>query len=171
MDEAQAREGYRAAIQMISHDAKMIWDSFRALLGANTVLVGLAGTVLKAYPEFRSLTIILAGLGIVVAVAWALITARSFAYYHYCFAWARKYESLALGSNMHLIQLGQTFAEGSTVPMEGLDPARLGWTSRLFRVEWLIYVVILAFVVVYVYLLVVAAFPGTGLSIPPAKTP
>jgi hypothetical protein len=47
----------------------MIWDSFRALLGANTVLVGLAGTVLKAYPEFRSLTIILAGLGIVVAVA------------------------------------------------------------------------------------------------------
>jgi hypothetical protein len=72
---------------------------------------------------------------------------------------------------MHLIQLGRTFAEGSTVPLEGLDPARLGWASRLFRVEWLIYVVILAFVVVYVYLLVVAVFPGTGLSTPPAKTP
>lgn len=157
MDENQAREGYRAAIQMISHDAKMIWDSFRALLGANTVLVGLAGVVLKAYPEFKSLTIVLAVLGIVVAAAWALITARSFDYYRYCFAWARKYESLALGSNMHLIQCGKSFMDGSTVSLEGLNPVRLRWASRLFQVEWLIYVVILAFIIIYAYLLKVAA--------------
>ena len=36
MDENQAREGYRAAIQLISHDAKIISDSFRSLLAANT---------------------------------------------------------------------------------------------------------------------------------------
>ena len=158
MDERQALEGYRAALHMISQYSKIIWDSFRALLGANTVLVGLVGAVLKVYPEFKSLTVVLASLGILVAVAWALITARSCDYYRYCFAWARKYELLALGSNIHLIQYGQLFMDGNEVPKEVLDPPqRLRWPSRLFRVEWLMYGVIATFIAIYVYVLVKVA--------------
>jgi hypothetical protein len=56
MDHDQASEGYRAAIQLISHNAKIIWDSFRSLLAANTVLIGLAGAVLKLYPQFMDTT-------------------------------------------------------------------------------------------------------------------
>jgi len=153
MDENQAREGYRATIQMISQAGKIVWDSFRALLAANTVIVGLAGTVLKVYPEYKSLTGVLAFLGILVAVAWMLITSRSFAYHRYCFAWARKYEAMALGSSDHFIQLGKKFMEGERVEVEGPAGLKLDWFSRLFKVEWLVYVVILAFIVVYAYLL------------------
>lgn len=153
LDENQAREGYRASIQLISTDAKAIWDSFRSLLAANTVFVGLAGAVLKLYPQFKTLALILGVLGIIVCVAWLLITLRHFDHYKYSYAWARKYEKVALGSAEHITQIGKTFAEGSAVTIEGIEPARMRWASRLFRIEWLTYVVILAFVIVYVYLL------------------
>ncbi len=150
MDE-QAREGYHAAIQLISTDAKAIWDSFRSLLAANTIFVGLAGAVLKLYPQFKELPMILAILGLVVCVAWLLITVRHFDHYKYCYAWARKYEQKALGPG-HIVQAGKTFAEGGSVTVEGVH-ARMTWASRLFRIEYLMYVVIATFAVVYVYLL------------------
>lgn len=151
MDENQAREGYRAALQLISTDAKAIWDSFRSLLAANTVFIGLAGAVLKLYPQFRDLAVILSILGIVVCIAWALITVRHFDHYKYCYAWARKYEHVALGPS-HITQAGKTFAEGGSVTVEGVH-ARMTWASRLFRIEYLMYVVIATFGIVYVYLL------------------
>jgi hypothetical protein len=152
METAQAVEGYRAAIQMIAHEARVIWDSFRALLAANTILVGLAGAAFKVYPEFKGLTQVLSVLGIVMAVSWGLINARARDYYRYWFAWARFYEKMALGSEDHMIQCGRKFSDGESVVV--LDSAkRMGWSSRLFRIEWLTYVVIVAFLVIYVYLL------------------
>jgi hypothetical protein len=51
-----------------------------------------------------------------------------------------------------MIQCGRKFSDGESVVV--LDSAkRMGWSSRLFRIEWLTYVVIVAFLVIYVYLL------------------
>jgi hypothetical protein len=153
MDQDQAREGYHAALQLVSNGAKTIWDSFRSLLLANTVLIGLAGATLKLYPQFHGLVLILGILGLVVCVTWALITARHFDYYKYSYAWARKYEEVALGSGDHIVQMGKSFAEGSSVAPPGIGPTRMRWASRLFRIEYLMYVVVIAFVIVYGYLL------------------
>ena len=156
MDAAAAREGYRAALQMVSHESKVAWDSFRALLAANTVLVGLIGAILKLYPNFSALKLALEIAGLVICIAWALITARSFDYYKYWFAWARKYEKDALASEKNMIQCGKSFSEGESVN-EVTPTQRLRWASRLFRIEWLAYVVILGFVVIYAFLLSCAA--------------
>jgi hypothetical protein len=42
------------------------------------------------------------------------------------------------------------------VSVEGIDPARMTWASRLFRAEYLMYLVVFAFAIVYAYLLRVA---------------
>lgn len=151
MDAEQAREGYRTAVQLIGYEGKMIWDSFRSLLAADTVLVSLAGAVPKVYPKLVGLPALLAIVGLVVTAAWALITARNFDSYRYWFAWVRKYEAIALGSEDHLLQIGMRFAQGESVTV--VNQHRQRWASRLFRVEWLMYVVILAFGVVHGYLL------------------
>ncbi len=153
MTPEQSREGYRAAIQMIGRESKIIWDSFRSLLAANAVLVGFAGAVFKLYPEHVNLTRILSCLGIIVCVAWALITVRAFGYYSYWFAWARKYELGALGSKEQMIQLGEKFSKGDSVEQLGANE-RFSWFARLFKIQWLAYLVITSFIVIYVYVLV-----------------
>ena len=151
MNPDQAREAYRAALQMIGHQSKLIWDTFQSLLAANAVFVGLSGAALKLGSQFVWLTKVLAGLGFLLCVAWVLIMMRNFDYYRYCYAWARKYERDALGGEAHMIQRGMRFSKGETVE-EIDDPKRARWGSRLFRVEWLSYVVIGGFAVVYYYL-------------------
>src|SRR5262245_8774693 len=114
-DDAIPREGYRAALQLVSQDAKSIWDSFRSILAANTVLIGLAGAVLKFYPDSSPLARILGIAGLVICIVWTLINMRLFAFYNFYFAWARKYERDGLGSDDHVVQNGRQFAEGATV--------------------------------------------------------
>jgi uncharacterized membrane protein YesL len=150
MKPEEAREGYRAAIQMISHESKVIWDSFRSLITVNTIFVGFIGAVIKLYPDFRALVPLIAVLGVLVCVVWALITTRAFGYYGYWFAWARKYEKLTLGSEQHMIQQGKKFSDGETVTAV---QKRFPWFARLFRVQWLAYTVIGSFLVIYVYVL------------------
>jgi hypothetical protein len=141
---------------MISLTNKAIWDSFRSFLTANAVLVGLIGADLKLRPQPDPLLAKwLAWTGIIVSLTWAAITARNFDYHAYWYAWARKYERAALGSPEHMIQLGEKFSDGQ--PVTQVSPTqRLGWSSRLFRIGWLAYIPIAAFLIVYGYLLVLA---------------
>jgi|SRR5262249_23453248 len=152
MKNDQAREGYRAALQMIGYQSKVVWDTFHSLLAANAILVGLSGAALKLYPQFTWLPRVLALLGLGVCVAWFLMTMRNFDYYRYYFAWARKYEGIAFGSDGHIIQRGKKFGDGESVD-EIDEPKRMRWGSRLFNIQWLSYIVIAGFAVVYYCLL------------------
>jgi hypothetical protein len=149
-DVSAAREGYRAAIQLVAHQSKVIWDSFRSLLGVNTVFASLCGALIKIYPDYRDLTRIVASSGILVSIAWVLITARAYDQYAYWFAWARRYEGAALGGANHMIQCGKEFSRGKKVAEVELQ-MRVG--SRLFKVEWLNYVAVATFIAIYVYVL------------------
>lgn len=157
MDKDAAREGLRSAVQMIGTEAKAIWDSFRSMLAANAVLIGLLGAVLKLYAEMKPLAVFLAIVGIVICFAWMFITMRSFASFKYWIAWARKYEQIALGTEEGMFQQGRRFAEGETA--KGLDQSesRMIWGGRMFKIQWLSYTVEAAFLVVYVFGLVVTA--------------
>ena len=77
---------------------------------------------------------------------------RNFDFYKYYFAWARKFEEEAFGDDVTMIRKGAIFAKGNEVTDLGSE-IRLRWGSRLFKVEWLVYVVIVSFLSVYLFLL------------------
>lgn len=151
MDDA-AKEGYSAALQLNTKTAKTIWDVFRSLLAANAFLVAISGAIIKFYPDLLGLTKVLGALGILICIAWVLITMRNFDYYKYYFAWARELEKAAFGSKVEMVRLGEQFARGETVKLAD-HSLRLRWGSRLFRIEWLIYVIIMGFTVIYIFVL------------------
>ena len=140
---AQTQEGYRAAIQMISYEGQ--------LLTANVFIVALIGAVLKFYPELNFLAKLLPVLGAAICVTWILITMRQFDYYRYWFAWARELEKVGLAPASKMLAEGQRFSSGEGVTVDG-DTIRMRWGSRLFKIQWLIYVVVIMFGIVYVLL-------------------
>jgi hypothetical protein len=155
----KAREGYHAALQMISYQGVVIWSAFQSLLTANAVLIALAGAgaALKPLkldlPLIKLLTIILCVLGLIVCLSWVLITARNRDHYHYWFAWARRYEKEIFESEVAMIQRGEAFSNGAYVEEVKMI---MGCVARLSKVLWLHFVVIAAFVVLWIYVFVLA---------------
>ena len=72
-------------------------------------------------------------------------------YYRYWFAWARAFEPQALG-DFKMTREGKRYSEGETVIVDG-GSERMRWGSRLFKVEWLVYVVVIAIGLVHGFLL------------------
>lgn len=95
---------------------------------------------------------ILAVLGIFICIAWYLITVRSFGYYGYFFAWARKLEADAFGEQIEMIRKGQQFSKGGSVHI-GTEEWQLRWAGRLFKVEGLVNAVIGTFILIYLYVI------------------
>ena len=140
------RVAYQAAVQMASYEGNLIWASFRSLLSANAFLIAIAGMILKFFPEIASTHRAIGVAGFILTAAWFLVTMRQFDYYKYWFAWARDREG-ALGDANKMIRSGKDFADGNSGELH-----RMRWGSRFFRVEWLIYVVIVIFALLYLRL-------------------
>jgi hypothetical protein len=148
-----ALEGYRAAITMVSYEGQLIWRVFACLLASNAFVVALVSAYLELHPENTWLPRLLPFLGIFICLVWILITMRQFDYYKYWFAWARQLEKTGLASELGMVAAGKRFSDGETVTVDGKE-YRMGWGSRLFRIQWLVYTVILLFIIVYIFLLV-----------------
>jgi hypothetical protein len=146
-----ATEGYRASLQMIACEGRLIWSVFGSMLAANAFVVTLIGAIVKLYPNLMPLGKVLPVLGILVCVAWILITTRQFAFYHYWFACGRHYES-KISSKLTILQDGKRFANGESVTVHAKQE-RLSCVVRCFRVQWLIYIVVGFFVAIYMLLL------------------
>ena len=155
MDAEQARAGYRAVMVMIAHESQLMWDSFRAFVNINSLLIAIAGVVYLYFPDLRFLPRILSLSGIILCAGWAMHTTRSYDYYKYWYAWMRKYEEVGLGSKSHVIQVGARYARGEEVTE--IEPSlRMRRLSRLFKTEWAAYLAI--FSVALVHLCVIVAF-------------
>jgi len=144
--------GYDAAVQMITYEGRVIWTSFRALLETHMFIIAISGVVYNYFPDFNQLRWILPVLGIILCIMWLLITLRQFDYYKYWHAWAREIETTT-GGLPRMISTGRSFSDGNDVTIGG-DSMRLGWWSRLFRVRFLIYAIIMGFIVIYIFILV-----------------
>jgi hypothetical protein len=147
----QSSEGYRAALQMITYGGTLIWTIFRSLLATNALLLALTGAILNIYPDLKVFPILLSLLGLLVCASWILIMMRQMDYYRYWFAWARAFESQALG-DFKMIREGKRYSEGESVIING-SLERMRWGSRLFKVEWLVYIVVIAIGLVHGFLL------------------
>jgi hypothetical protein len=150
MNEAAAT-GYETAIKLTDKTARTIWSIYGALLATNGFLISLSAFLLT---QGKSLPIVIKGigaLGLLICLCWYLISLRTFDFYRFYFAWARKLEEDAFGTTVEMVRSGGAFARGDTCTI-GASSERMRWGSRLFKVEWLIYVVIATFAIIYSYL-------------------
>lgn len=148
----EAKSGYDAAIKLTDKLARTIWSVYASLVATNAFLVALA-TFFAAQGSTREFAVRALGvLGLAICVAWYLITVRSFGYYGYFFAWARKFEEDAFGGHVQMIRLGEQFSKGGTVTI-GQKELQLRWAGRLFKVEGLVNTVIATFSLIYLYVI------------------
>lgn len=151
MDE-RAAEGYRTSLQKVSMASSLVWSVFAAMIATNAFLVALIGAVIKLYPQYAVLSTILPVAGILICLAWALITMRHFDWIRYWYARAREYEKSAFDKTVTSVRDGQAFSRGESITING-HASRMRWSSRLFRVEWLVHAIILLFLLIHVLLL------------------
>jgi C4-dicarboxylate transporter len=144
--------GYDTAIKFTDKISRTIWSVYGGLLATNGFLVSLAAFI-TSNVTFKVIPVkVLGVLGLILCITWFLITMRNFDYSRYYFAWAKKFETDAFGDTIEIVCGGATFAKGETVSI-GSSIERMRWGSRLFKVEWLIYVVIGIFTIIYGYLI------------------
>ena len=148
-----ARAAYDISLKLTDKLARTIWSVFTGLVATNAFFVTLATLVVQRTQTSSILVGGLAGLGILICVAWYLITVRSFDYYGYYFAWARKLEQDAFGDTIQMIRQGDEFSRAG-IAQVGIERRQLRWASRLFKVEGMVKLVIFTFAAVYAYLLI-----------------
>jgi hypothetical protein len=134
-----SKAGYDIAIKLTDKLSRTVWSVYTGLLATNAFLVSLAA-FLSTQHNVQSIAVKVVGaLGLFICAAWYLINQRSFDYYGYYFAWARKLEKDAFGNDVEMIRNGQVFARGDTTRI-GDSEMRLRWGSRLFKAllnfEW-----------------------------------
>ena len=145
-------EGYRAAIQMLVSESRQIGAVSSAMVVSNALIVALVGAIGKLYPQLTTMFVLLPWLGIGVCLAWFLVTLRRFAFRRYWSAQARHQKAAIVSPGSGGITDDERFANGESVQV-GDKRLRLSIFAQLFRVEWLIYVVIGVFLLVYVGLI------------------
>ena len=147
--------GYHAAVRLAVDEGQLIWRAFSAMLTANTVLVAISGAFGHFLPDLSWAVTAFAVLGILVCLAWLLVLRRQFSYYRYWWTWARHFEAKNLAPDVRMLSVGKTYSEGGTVELDETLPKlqRFPWTARAFRVESLMRLVIVEFLLVYGFLL------------------
>src|SRR6266704_314350 len=122
----RAAEAYRTSLQKVAMVSNLVWSVFAAMIATNAFLVALIGAVIKLYPQYAVLTTILPAAGILICLAWALITMRHFDWVRYWYARAREYERVAFDKTVTAVRDGQALSRGETVTIEG-QPFRMRW--------------------------------------------
>src|SRR5262245_51949057 len=108
------RVGYNAAVQLWTSEANMIWAKFGGMATAHAILLGTIGLALTATTPLKLVVAVLAIIGLVISIAWAAITRRSFNYMNYCIRYARWVEISHLPP-LDLVQKGRKAARGEAI--------------------------------------------------------
>ena len=151
-EDDKAKLGYQAAIQMIGYEGQLIWRSFSAMVTANSLVVAAGAFAGSLHPGEPALKL-LPYLGWTLCLCWLLVLTRMFGYFRYWFACARGLEKDYLSPTVRTILGGEEYSKGNTIKIGKTEEIRLGWAGRLFKVQWLMHVVIAVFVFLYYLLL------------------
>ena len=126
------------------------------MLVTNGVIVGVAGLVLTGARPLLILRIALPITGLVLCAAWFLIVKRGLEYMVYYTLSARELEELYLANSVHTISHGALLGASKEISLTlggRVIKRKMSKWARLARAEWVAYLVILAFVALYVSLL------------------
>ncbi len=146
--------GYQTALQLAVYEGHLIWRAFQALLTANVFLVALSGAAIRYCPDFPFARWCFPIAGILVCLAWIMISSRQMTYYALRFTQARHFEDGIAG--LDVVNDGSAFSRGLPVEIEVAGEVvthRMGLCARLFNVKRLNFLIILVFLTVYCSLL------------------
>ncbi len=146
-DEEKAIIGYQSALQMISYEGQLIWRCFTATAMVNAFVILLGAAAAKLFPNLAGQKLIPC-FGIATCICWLLAITRQYSSYAYWFAWARKLEAAHLGPVVQMMSQGAAFARGQAV-LVGDQEQQMRWLGRWFKVQWLAYVIIVLYIVLY----------------------
>jgi hypothetical protein len=156
-DRAIVRTGYEAAVQLWTYEGEQNWARFNVMLLANSVLIGALAILLTSPSSSSPLSHIFAVAGIIVCIAWFLITKRGFDYQTYYVLSARELEEQYFNGLVKTASRGASFSQGCSVEFELDEPSlthRMSWFSRLASAQSLSKLVIILFAVVYIFAIV-----------------
>lgn len=152
-----ARTGYQAAVNLWTVEGQTFWAKFNAMLVANSILlasIGFSASRQNVPPRF--ITMLLPIIGIVLSIVWLCMTARSYAFDKYWIYSARELEQ-----RLHPVKTalrGRTFSKGDEVRFHDIGTEKIKLQIPLLgkpRVRTASYILIAAFLLIYVVALVV----------------
>ena len=151
--ESAAKAGYDVAIRLTDKTARTVWSIYAALIATNAFLVSVAGLLATRSTPWSWGAFGLALLGLWVCFVWYRTTARTFAYYGFYFAWARRLETLAFGDTVQIVRDGADFggAAGKSSVLRNSDNTEFMMPPRAaqFKVMTLVNSVIATFALLY----------------------
>jgi hypothetical protein len=155
MANEEQKIGYQMAIQLALKEADVIWKVFQSMLAANSLLIVAVGAIIKMFPQYSFAKDLFAIMGILLCIAWILITVRSYEYHKYWIAWARHLEN-CLDPQVKIMRQGQLFSRGEQahiIPDDEYNYKKMSGAGRLFRIEWLMHFIIIIFIFIYFMIL------------------
>ena len=150
-----AKVGYQVAIELWTYEGELVWSKFNAMLVANSIVLALIGFTLNSNQLPQVLAVGMPVAGLLLCLAWFLLTKRGFDNYVYWILSARELEERHLAPIVRTVSRGAYLADGGKVEIAVGGKSRkyqMGWFSRLLRAEWSAYLVIIVFAVMYVLL-------------------
>ena len=145
-----AKAGYGAAINLWQYEGNTIWTKFAAMVYSNTILLATLGLVITSqrHNELCVFKYALCTLGILLCIAWTLLTIRSFDFYKYWILSARELEKQHL-SPVETVSRGQSLADGELLTIDG-EEHQLRWKWKHATIEKVSYCIISVFSIVYI---------------------
>lgn len=112
---ADAVAGYQSAVALACAEAGTAWSKLTAFIYAHTIIILTIGLSLTNDTKaLHALALFLALLGVVLCIAWHLLTRLSFAWYAYWLKSARAHES-SLSLSHRTLEHGAHLSDGAAV--------------------------------------------------------
>jgi len=149
----EARIGYQVAVDLWTYEGEQNWARFNVMLVANSIFIAVLGLAVTGQTRSPSISIVLSIVGLILCIAWFIITKRGFDYQTYYVLSARELEERFLSDMVKTVSRGGTFADGRpiSIQIDGKPKTlRMSWWSRLARAGSISLTVVLVFAIMYV---------------------
>ncbi|MEK6657139.1 MAG: hypothetical protein AABY58_06820, partial [Nitrospirota bacterium] len=140
-----AEVGYQMAIALWTYEGGLVWSKYNAMLVANSIVLALIGLTLDKQNLTRAFTVGMPIVGLLLCIAWFLLTKRGFDNYGYWILSARELEEKHFAASVLTVSRGSSLANGSKVKLtvDGrIRDYQMSWFSRLLKAEWISYLVL-----------------------------
>jgi len=148
-----ARVGYQAATMLWTYEGELVWSKFNAMLVANSIILAIIGLIITSQRELPVFSIGMPIAGLILCLLWFLATKRGFDSYIYWILSARELEEQHLSDPVKTVCRGGDLADGRKIQLTingKKKDYQMSWFGRLLRVEWVSYLVIALFAVMYI---------------------
>ncbi len=143
---------YQVAIGLWSSRANELWSQFYSVMTANSIVVA-SVTLTLTQSQARPLwTLGMSVAGLSLCILWLMLHARGSGYTNYWPLTAREIEEKYFDDDVKIFSRGGEFASGKPIDLiinGEIKTIRMNRLGRILKVEWIAYLVIIIFSVLY----------------------